>query len=322
MTKGHFSRIARVTGLILVLASGLAKAADTPDAWVTMKTKVSLMTTEGVDTHDLNVDTVKGVVTLHGKVATEAEKLKAEKVARGIEGTRDVKNLLQVVPSVQRATVERSDDEIKKGVEAAFKANKRVEDSGIKVSSVNKGVVLLSGKTKSMAAHRGVRRSRQRRSRRAARVDGSRGRARFLRHLEARHNGARHLETNPVHVLRAFLRVLRTATLHGGAVRPVTFPLHGGVKLNGASWARRRNRDGATPAFRATAAPAGTVSPDTRHSRQRVPRCGDEGTADRMRIGMPFVTGDCFSSAAAAQPLSRGIARSMTIRSGFLRLAI
>ena len=153
MKNGQFSRIARVTGLILVLASGLAKAADTPDAWVTMKTKVSLMTTEGVDTHDLNVDTVKGVVTLHGKVATEAEKLKAEKVARGIEGAREVKNLLQVVPSVQRATVERSDDEIKKGVEAAFKANKRVEDSGIKVSSVNKGVVLLSGKTKSMAAH-------------------------------------------------------------------------------------------------------------------------------------------------------------------------
>lgn len=91
--EGRFSRIARVTGLILVLASGIAKAADTPDAWVTMKTKVSLITTEGVDTHDLNVD------------------------------------LLEVVPSVQRATVERSDEEIKKGV------------------------VLLSGKTKSTAAH-------------------------------------------------------------------------------------------------------------------------------------------------------------------------
>ena len=153
MSKGQFARIVRVTGLILVLAAGIAKAADSPDSWVTMKTKVSLMTTEGVDTHDLNVDTVNGVVTLHGKVASEAEKLKAERVARGIEGTKDVKNLLQVVPSVQRASVERSDDEIKKSVEAAFKANRRVEDSGIKVSSVNKGVVLLSGKTKSMAAH-------------------------------------------------------------------------------------------------------------------------------------------------------------------------
>ncbi len=31
-----------------------------------MKTKVSLMTTEGLSAMDLNVDTVKGVVTLHG----------------------------------------------------------------------------------------------------------------------------------------------------------------------------------------------------------------------------------------------------------------
>jgi osmotically-inducible protein OsmY len=42
---------------------------------------------------------------------------------------------------------------IKKGVDAAFKANHRVAASGISVASVNKGVVLLSGKTKSLEAH-------------------------------------------------------------------------------------------------------------------------------------------------------------------------
>jgi osmotically-inducible protein OsmY len=45
------------------------------------------------------------------------------------------------------------DDAIKSNVEAAFNANRRVNDSGIKVSSVNKRVVLLSGNTKSLAAH-------------------------------------------------------------------------------------------------------------------------------------------------------------------------
>ena len=124
-----------------------------PDAWVTMKTKVSLMTTEGVSTRDLNVDTVSGVVTLHGKVATDEEKTKAGTVAGGIEGAKEVKNLLQVVPSAQRAVVQRSDDAIKKGVEAAFKANRRVNTSGITVASVNNGVVLLSGKTKSFEAY-------------------------------------------------------------------------------------------------------------------------------------------------------------------------
>jgi hyperosmotically inducible protein len=146
-------QLAVVAAITFISAVGVAKAADTPDSWVTMKTKVSLMTTEGVTTSDLNVDTVNGVVTLHGKVASEAQKAKAGDVARRIDGVKEVKNLLQVVPKSERAVVERSDDQIKAGVEAAFKANRRVNDSGIKVASVNKGVVLLSGKTKSWEAH-------------------------------------------------------------------------------------------------------------------------------------------------------------------------
>jgi hyperosmotically inducible protein len=147
------AQLAVAAAITFISAVGVAKAADTPDSWVTMKTKVSLMTTEGVTTSDLNVDTVNGVVTLHGKVASEAQKAKAGDVARRIDGVKEVKNLLQVVPKSERAVVERSDDQIKAGVEAAFKANRRVNDSGIKVASVNKGVVLLSGKTKSWEAH-------------------------------------------------------------------------------------------------------------------------------------------------------------------------
>lgn len=152
MRNTHLGRIAVAVGLVVVMA-GIARAGDAPDGWLTMKTKVSLMTTEGLSTKDLNVDTVNGVVTLHGKVATVAEKATAADVARRIDGVRDVKNLLQVVPKSQWSVVERSDDEIKKSVEAAFKANRRLNDSGIGVSSVNKGVVLLSGKTKSLEAH-------------------------------------------------------------------------------------------------------------------------------------------------------------------------
>ena len=153
MKNGQFLRIVCATALTLVFAAAVAKAADTPDAWVTMKTKISLITAEGISTSDLNVDTVNGVVTLHGKVATEAESAKAEKLARGIDGAKDVKNLLQVVPKYLREVVERSDDDIKSGVEAAFSANERVKGSGIKVASVNKGVVLLSGKTKAFEAY-------------------------------------------------------------------------------------------------------------------------------------------------------------------------
>ena len=141
----------------LVLAFGLGSAvsyaAERPDVWVTMTTKIMLMTTDGLSTSDLNVDTVNGVVTLHGKVSTQTEKAKAEQIARGNHGVKDVKNLLQVVPESERKVVERSDESIKEGVEAAFRANRRVSESGIKVASVNKGVVLLSGKSKTLADH-------------------------------------------------------------------------------------------------------------------------------------------------------------------------
>ena len=86
-------------------------------------------------------------------VATEAERAKAEQVTLKVGGVNAVKNLLQVVPNAQRKTVERADADIKESVEAAFKANRRIVESGIKVASVNKGVVLLSGKTKSLEAH-------------------------------------------------------------------------------------------------------------------------------------------------------------------------
>lgn len=128
-------------------------AADTPDAWITMKTKIALMTAGDVSAFDLNVDTVNGVVTIHGKVPTDAAKGNAERVAAKIDGVKSVKNLLQIVPNARREAIDRPDSETKNAVEAAFKANRRVADSGIKVASVNRGVVLLAGKTNSLEAH-------------------------------------------------------------------------------------------------------------------------------------------------------------------------
>ena len=139
--------------MAMLFAVGQVQAADTPDAWLTAKAKVALMTTEGIQTSHLNVDTVKGVVTLHGQVPAADQKSKAADVVRKLDGVKEVKNLLQVVPSAERKAVKRSDDEIKKDLDTAWKSHKALKDSGIKVQSVNDGVVLLSGKTKSHAAY-------------------------------------------------------------------------------------------------------------------------------------------------------------------------
>lgn len=127
---------------------GFGRAADTNDAWLTTKAKIALLTTDGVSATAVNVDTVDGTMTIHGKVGTAGEKAKAEATVRKLDGVKDVKNLLQVVPEDQKKMVDAKDSDVKDRVEAALKATRTMDD--IKVASVNKGVVLLSGKTASL----------------------------------------------------------------------------------------------------------------------------------------------------------------------------
>jgi len=151
--QGRSRRIARALfGAALALAlSGPAAAAERPDAWVTTKVKMALLTSEGLLARDVNVDTVDGRVTLHGTVATQAEKSKAEQVASKVEGAKQVRNLLQVVPAKQEAAVSETDDQVKERVSAKLKATSALRDSSISVQSVNAGVVLLSGKAATLS---------------------------------------------------------------------------------------------------------------------------------------------------------------------------
>jgi len=133
--------------------AAVIRAADVPDAWITATTKIALLTAEDVSTTNLNVDTVNGVVTVRGTVPTDLQKFNAGHTAMKVRGVTAVNNLLQIVPNSQKAVVKRSDEQVKQGVEAAFRSNARVKDSGIRVASVDTGVVLLSGKTSSLLAH-------------------------------------------------------------------------------------------------------------------------------------------------------------------------
>lgn len=143
---------------LAILAGALAWTSPAPaavsDAWITAKTKISLMTNEGVaDAAAINVDTNEGVVTLHGKVATANEKARAEEITRGIDGVKSVHNVLQVVPRGAEKAVKASDDEIKDRVQKALHDAPALRDSSISVASVNNGLVVLSGKASSVADH-------------------------------------------------------------------------------------------------------------------------------------------------------------------------
>lgn len=138
-----------IAGLTLGL-SGAAQAASPPDSWITAKIKLALLTGDSVSSTRIHVDTIDGTVSIHGKVHTQAEKLRAEKLVRAVEGVRNLRDLLQVVPGREEKPVSMTDDRIEKGVSKVLKEEPSLKDSNISVKSVDKGSVLLTGKTDSM----------------------------------------------------------------------------------------------------------------------------------------------------------------------------
>lgn len=141
------SRITSAVALLVstLFVSNLAFAADPPsDSWLTTKAKVALLTTDGIDGTDVHVDTVKGVITLHGKVRSDLMRQRAIEVAR-IPGAVGVRSLLQVVPKSDEKFIGAVDDAIKDQVAKMLKDDKSLDNSRVKVESVDKGVVILSG---------------------------------------------------------------------------------------------------------------------------------------------------------------------------------
>ena len=145
----------RYSVMAVVLGAALAApaAAATPDAWITTKIKLALLTTEGVSGTAIKVDTVVGQVTLYGKVHSAEEQAKAEDIARKVDGVQNVRNLLQVVAPEHEKAMQVSDDDLKQRVEQALQADPSLKSSNIAVQSVNQGVVLLSGTAKILSAH-------------------------------------------------------------------------------------------------------------------------------------------------------------------------
>ena len=66
------------------------------DLWLWTKTRSALAYADDLRDVTINVDVENDVVTLTGTVGSDAQKSKAEQVARGIEGVRSVNNNLTV----------------------------------------------------------------------------------------------------------------------------------------------------------------------------------------------------------------------------------
>lgn len=138
-----------LVALLLIWGIGVAPSQAADDTWITTKVKIALMTTDGAGRNAVKVDTDHGRVTLHGTVDSEAVKDKAEATTRGVGGVTDVRNLVQVVKESRQEAVKAADKDVKEAVEKMLKDDKNLD--GIKVKSVDNGLVFLGGSTRSLA---------------------------------------------------------------------------------------------------------------------------------------------------------------------------
>lgn len=66
------------------------------DAAITAKVKAAILAEEGLKVLQINVDTMKGVVTLSGTVDTQQNSDKAKEIAGAVAGVKEVENKLMV----------------------------------------------------------------------------------------------------------------------------------------------------------------------------------------------------------------------------------
>jgi len=94
-----WTRVASLMLLVtMAIACGKTVGETIDDATITTRVKTALINAPDVAALSIDVDTFKGVVTLSGRVKSQDEATRAMTVAQGIDGVREVKSALQVIP--------------------------------------------------------------------------------------------------------------------------------------------------------------------------------------------------------------------------------
>jgi hyperosmotically inducible protein len=84
--------------LPLAAACGPSLAGTGDDLTITTRVKTALLNDREIGGARIDVETLKGVVTLSGTVATAAERDKAVAITRKVTGVRDVQSALKIQP--------------------------------------------------------------------------------------------------------------------------------------------------------------------------------------------------------------------------------
>jgi hyperosmotically inducible periplasmic protein len=71
------------------------------DTTITTRVKTSMLNDPAVGSMKLDVATVKGVVTISGRVKSQSEHDQALAVAHNVDGVTEVKDAIQIIPASQ-----------------------------------------------------------------------------------------------------------------------------------------------------------------------------------------------------------------------------
>jgi len=137
----------------LVLLASMAACSDAPTKSpdVTDNLRRSL-DQAGFKDVSVSQDRDKGVVTLTGTTASEADKAQAESIAKSIAGPQVVSDQIAVRPPGEESTAKKVDSDLDKGIEKNFDAVlvRHKLDSVVKYD-VKNGVVTLTGHVNSQS---------------------------------------------------------------------------------------------------------------------------------------------------------------------------
>jgi hyperosmotically inducible protein len=143
------NKIAVAAAALMLCLSGAAFAAKKTagevldDAGIAATIKAGLLDDKDTHAGRINVESYKGVVQLSGFVHTQAEKDAAAKVAKGVDGVREVHNSIAIQPATSLGT--KLDDSLTTGrVKAALMDSAEVKSMQINVETTN-GVTQLAG---------------------------------------------------------------------------------------------------------------------------------------------------------------------------------
>jgi len=161
--RGHAwisRRIAFVVGaaltlLVMIVSHGSAQTPppnrNVADSRLTVKINTALWSDLRFPGRLISVDTQDGVVTLRGKVDSEEAKKAADDIIGRVEGVKELRNELQIVPPERRAEVDARDQAIARALDAKFKQDPQLQDAVID-TRVDAGAVTLSGQVRNAAA--------------------------------------------------------------------------------------------------------------------------------------------------------------------------